>query len=58
MAATKWKEDIANVLDLMRVSPVQRHRLPAFSLKGEAGMWYQGHFSDDERLTIAWDEFV
>ena len=58
MAAAKWKDDVGNILDLMGVDPVQRHRLAAFSLKGDAGKWYKLQFSQEDRLTLSRDEFV
>ena len=37
---------------------MQRHRLAAFSLKGDAGKWYKLQFSQEERLNLPWDKFV
>ena len=55
---SKWKENVRNILDLIGVDQVQRHCLAAFSQKGDAGKWYKLQFSQEERLTLAWDEFV
>ena len=32
--------------------------MAAFSLKGDANNWYKAYLSEEERLTIAWDEFI
>jgi len=58
LVADKWKEDVGKVLSLMGVGRIQRQRLAAFSLKGDASKWYKACFSEEERLTIAWDEFI
>ena len=58
LVVDNWKEDVGNILDLMGVDPIQRQRLAAFSLKGDASKWYRAQFSVAERLTIGWDEFV
>ena len=58
LVADKWKEDVGNILDLMGVDPIQRQRLAAFSLKGDANKWYRAQFSAADRLTIGWDEFL
>ena len=57
LAANKWKEDIRSLLDLMRVYPVQSHQLVAFSLKGDARLWYKAQFTQEETLTVTWTEF-
>ena len=46
LVADKWKEDVGNILCLMGVDPVQRQRLAAFSLKGDASKWYRSQFSE------------
>ena len=58
LVADKWKEDVGSILDLMGIDPVQRQRLAAFSLRGDAGRWYRLQFTEEERLTIAWDQFI
>ena len=42
----------------MGVDRVQRQRLEAFSLKGDANKWYKAYFTEEERLTVTWDEFI
>ena len=42
----------------MGVDNIQRQKLAAFSLKGDASKWYRAQFSAMDRLTISWDEFV
>ena len=56
--ADKWKEDVGNILSLMGVDLVHRQRLAAFSLKGDASKWYRSQFSEAERLTTSWAEFL
>ena len=58
LAAAKWKEDMSSTLSYMGVGSVQRQRLAAYSLKGDAGMWYRSHFSAPERLTMTWEDFL
>ena len=58
LVADKWKEDVGNVLSLMGVDPIQRQRLAAFSLKGDARKWYRAQFSEMDRLTVGWEEFA
>ena len=54
----KWKEDVDVILSMMGVDGVQRQRLAAFRLRGDANMWYKAHFNEKERLTVTWDEFI
>ena len=56
LVADKWNEDMGNILSLMGVDQIQR--LATFSLKGDASKWYRAHFSEMERLTIGWEEFL
>ena len=58
LVADKWKEDVGNILGLMGVDRIHRQRLAAFSLKGDASKWYRAYFSEEERLTVTWEEFV
>jgi len=58
LVADKWKEDVGVILSLMGVDGVQQQRLAAFSLKGDANQWYKHCFSEEERSTVAWDEFI
>ena len=58
LVADKWKENVSSILSLMGVDRVQRQRLAAFSLKGDAGKWYRAQFTEDERLDTTWEEFV
>ena len=37
---------------------VQRQRLAAYSLKGNAGKWYRYQFSEAERFTTSWEDFL
>ena len=53
LTADKWKEDIDNALSYMRVDSVQRQRLAAYSLKGDAGKWYRSQFSEAEHFTTS-----
>ena len=46
LVADKWKEDVSKVLSLMGVDRVQKQRLAAFSLKGDASKWYKVYFSE------------
>ena len=57
LVANKWKEDVNKLLELMRVDPVQRQQLAAFSLTGDAYMWYKAQFTREEMLTATWAEF-
>ena len=52
LVAYNWKEDVGHILDLLGVDPVQRQRLAAFSLRGDADKWYRLQFSEEERLTV------
>ena len=52
LVANKWKEDVSCLLELMGVDPVQSHRLAAFSLKGDARLWYKVHFTKEEMTTV------
>ena len=58
LVADKWKEDVDIILGLMGVNIVQRQRLAAFSLKGDASKWYKAYFTEEECLTVTWDEFI
>jgi len=58
LIADKWKEDVDVILSMMGVDGVQRQRLAAFRLRGDANMWYKAHFNEKERLTVTWDEFI
>ena len=58
LVADKWKEDIDSALSYMGVDSVQRQRLAAFSLKGDASKWYRSHFSAAERLMMTWEDFL
>ena len=58
LVADKWKEDVNKILSLMGVDRVQRQRLAAFSLKGDANKWYKAYFAEEERLTVTWDELI
>ena len=58
LVADKWKEDIGTILSLMRVDRVQKQRLAAFSLKGDASKWYKAYFTEEERVTLTWEEFI
>jgi len=58
LVADKWKEDVGKILSLMGVDSVQRQRLAAFSLKGDASKWYSSQFSETESVSIGWEEFV
>jgi len=58
LVANKWKEDVSYLLELMGVDPVQSHRLAAFSLKGDARLWYKAHFTKEEMTTVTWTEFL
>jgi len=58
LVADKWKEDMDSALGYMGVDTVQRQRLAAFSLKGDASKWYRSHFSAAERLTTTWEDFL
>ena len=42
----------------MGVDSVQRQRLAAYSLKGDARKWYRSHFAAAERLTTTWEDFI
>ena len=57
-AAVRWREDISSVLSFMGVDSVHKQRLAAYTLKGDAGMWYRSRFTEEERLTTDWDYFV
>ena len=57
LVANKWKRDVCTLLELIGVEPVQRQRLASISLKGDARMWYDSHFSREEKLTATWEEF-
>ena len=58
LIADKWKEDVDVILSMMGVDEVQRQRLAAFRLRGDANIWYKAHFNEKERLTVTWDEFI
>ena len=58
LVADKWKEDTDSALSYMGVDSIQRQRLAAYSLKGDAGIWYRSHFSAAERLTTSWEDFL
>ena len=58
LVADRWKEDVGNILDLLGVTSVQRHRLAAFTLKGDASKWYRLQFTEQERVAATWEEFV
>jgi hypothetical protein len=58
LVANRWKEDVSSLLELVGVDAVQRHRLASVCLKGDAGLWYRSHFTEEERLTATWAEFV
>ena len=58
LVADKWKRDVGNILNLMGVDGVQRQRLAAFSLKGDASKWYKAYFAEEERSTVTWEEFL
>jgi len=57
-AAVRWREDISSVLSYMGVDSIHRQRLEAYTLKGDAGMWYRARFTEAERLTTDWEYFV
>jgi len=42
----------------MGVDSVHKQRLVAYSLKGDAGMWYRSHYTEVERLTTILEDFV
>ena len=54
LVANKWKEDVGNILSLMGVDRVQRQRLVAFSLKGNANKWYKAQFTEEECVKTTW----
>jgi len=58
LVADKWKEDTDSALSYMGVDSIQRQCLAAYSLKGDAGIWYRSHFSAAERLTTSWEDFL
>ena len=58
LVANKWKEDVSSLLELLGVDPVQSHRLAAFSLKGDACLWYKMHFTKEEMTTVTWTKFL
>jgi len=58
LVADRWKEDMGNILELMGMDPIHRQRLATFSLKGDANKWYRPQFSEEERLTVSWGEFI
>jgi hypothetical protein len=57
-AAVRWREDIGSVLSFMGVDSIQRQRLAAYTLMGDAGMWYRALFTEEERLTTDWEYFL
>ena len=57
-ATVRWREDISSVLSFMGVDFFHKQRLAAYTLKGDAGMWYRSRFTEEERLTTDWDYFV
>lgn len=58
LVADKWKEDVGSILSHIGVGSVQRQRLAAFYLRGDASRWYRSKFSEHERLTMSWEEFI
>ena len=56
--AVRWREDISSILSFMGVDSVHKQRLEAHRLRGDAGMWYRSRFTEAERLTTGWAEFV
>ena len=58
MRAHKWKEDVSNILDILSVDSIQKQRLASYSLKGDAGRWYQLQFTQEQRMTLTWEDFI
>ena len=58
LAVVKWREDISSTLSFMGLDSVHKHRLEAYNLKGDAGMWYMSHYTEAEHLTLIWEDFV
>ena len=58
LAAHKWKEDIGNILEILNMISVQKKRLTSYSLKGDAGRWYQLQFTPEQRMTLTWEDFI
>ena len=57
ITAQTWKDDMRRLLIALDANEVQKQRLVGFSLKGDAGRWYDNLWTPEQKLTATWEQF-